>query len=84
MVRHLVLPENLAGTDKSMAFLSREISHNLHVSFMDQYFPAYKANDHDKLSRRISERMNIISLLIFSMIMIYITDGYRNIYNSRI
>ncbi|MBN1293040.1 MAG: radical SAM protein [Candidatus Latescibacteria bacterium] len=65
LVRHLVLPDNLAGTDKSMEFLSREISHDLHISFMDQYFPAYKAINHEKMSRRISEDEYNISLDFF-------------------
>lgn len=54
LVRHLILPENLSGTDDIMAFLSDEISPDLYVSFMDQYFPAYKALKHNQISRRIT------------------------------
>ncbi len=54
IVRHLILPENLSGTDDIMAFLSDEISPDLYVSFMDQYFPAHKALKHSRISRRIT------------------------------
>ena len=54
LVRHLILPEKLAGTHEVMKFLSQEISPNLYVSMMDQYFPAYRALNHTILSRRIS------------------------------
>jgi putative pyruvate formate lyase activating enzyme len=39
LVRHLVLPENLAGTREAMRFLAAEISRNTYVNIMDQYHP---------------------------------------------
>jgi putative pyruvate formate lyase activating enzyme len=39
LVRHLVLPEGLAGTGKAMHFLARSISKNTYVNIMDQYHP---------------------------------------------
>ena len=39
LVRHLVLPEGLAGTREAMRFLAREISRNTYVNIMDQYHP---------------------------------------------
>jgi putative pyruvate formate lyase activating enzyme len=39
LVRHLVLPEGLAGTREAMHFLATEISNNIYVNIMDQYFP---------------------------------------------
>jgi putative pyruvate formate lyase activating enzyme len=39
LVRHLVLPEGLAGTRETMHFLATEISNNTYVNIMDQYFP---------------------------------------------
>ena len=39
LVRHLVLPEGLAGTREAMHFLATEISKNTYVNIMDQYFP---------------------------------------------
>jgi len=55
IIRHLVLPENLAGTYEVMKFIAEEISKNSYVNLMDQYHPCYKANDFPPLDRRISQ-----------------------------
>jgi len=54
IIRHLVLPNGLSGSDGVMKFLSKEISKDVFISLMAQYFPAYKANEIKKLSRRIT------------------------------
>ncbi|MCL6560767.1 MAG: radical SAM protein [Firmicutes bacterium] len=54
LVRHLVLPGDLARTEKVVEFLAKEISVNTFVNIMAQYYPAYKAFDHPVLSRRIT------------------------------
>jgi putative pyruvate formate lyase activating enzyme len=54
LVRHLVLPENLAGTDQLVHFLATEISPNTYLNLMDQYRPAYKAHHFPELNRRIT------------------------------
>jgi putative pyruvate formate lyase activating enzyme len=40
LVRHLVLPENLAGSDVVLPFIAEEISRDTYVNIMDQYYPA--------------------------------------------
>jgi putative pyruvate formate lyase activating enzyme len=42
IIRHLVLPENLAGTEAVMRFIADEISPDSYVNIMDQYRPAWK------------------------------------------
>lgn len=54
IVRHLVLPGGLAGTEKVMRFLAEEISPRTFVNIMDQYYPAYRAFTHPLLKRRIT------------------------------
>ena len=54
LVRHLVLPEGIAGTEETMRFLPDEISRDTYISLMRQYFPAYKAVNLSPLSRRIT------------------------------
>jgi putative pyruvate formate lyase activating enzyme len=54
LVRHLVLPQGLAGTKGIVNFLSDEISRNTYVNIMDQYHPCYKAFQIPGLERRIS------------------------------
>ncbi|MDH4223615.1 MAG: radical SAM protein [candidate division Zixibacteria bacterium] len=54
IIRHLVLPENLAGTEEVMRFIASELSQNSYVNLMDQYRPAYHANDLEQLNRKIT------------------------------
>lgn len=54
VVRHLVLPNNLAGSEKIFAFLVREISPDTFLNIMDQYYPCWKAYNYPELSRRIT------------------------------
>lgn len=55
LVRHLVLPNNLAGSEKIFKFIVKEISKNTFLNIMDQYRPAWKANQYPELSRRITK-----------------------------
>jgi putative pyruvate formate lyase activating enzyme len=52
LVRHLVLPENLAGSFKIIDFLAGQISPKTTINVMDQYRPCYKASFHPKINRR--------------------------------
>jgi putative pyruvate formate lyase activating enzyme len=54
LVRHLVLPQGLAGTESILAFLSGEISPRTYLNLMDQYRPCYQASSDPDLSRRIT------------------------------
>lgn len=54
IVRHLVLPNGLSGTETVMRFLAEEVSRDVYISLMAQYFPAYKAVESGELSRRIT------------------------------
>lgn len=54
LVRHLVLPEGLAGTPQIAQFLAEEISRDTYINIMDQYRPCYNAHDWPSLDRRIT------------------------------
>jgi putative pyruvate formate lyase activating enzyme len=54
LVRHLILPENLAGTDEIVRFLAEEISPNTYLNLMDQYRPAYRAAMYPPLDRPLT------------------------------
>ena len=56
LVRHLVLPENVSGTDEVLAFLARDVSPDTYVNLMDQYRPCYRADGNPPLGRRVSHR----------------------------
>jgi putative pyruvate formate lyase activating enzyme len=55
IIRHLVLPHGLSGTEGIMKFLAEEISKDVYISLMSQYFPAFKAHEFKELSRRITK-----------------------------
>jgi len=54
LVRHLVLPEDVAGTEEVIAFIAEEISKDTYLNIMDQYSPWYKASEHPPLNRKIT------------------------------
>ncbi|MFC1915245.1 radical SAM protein [Chloroflexota bacterium] len=56
LVRHLVLPKRLAGTEAVVQFLAQEISTNTYLNIMAQYHPCYKAFDIPQLSRSVSRQ----------------------------
>ena len=54
LVRHLVLPNNLAGTGDIVEFLAEEISPETYLNVMAQYRPTYKAHLYPEINRRPS------------------------------
>ena len=56
LVRHLVLPEGIAGTGKTMRYIAEEISIDTYVNIMDQYRPEYRARKFPELSRRLTRQ----------------------------
>jgi putative pyruvate formate lyase activating enzyme len=56
LVRHLVLPNELAGTKEIVRFLAQEISPNTYLNLMDQYRPAYNARKFPELMRSITSQ----------------------------
>lgn len=55
ILRHLVMPEGIAGTREIMRFISREISPDTYVNIMDQYRPCGNAYRYPPLNRRITD-----------------------------
>ena len=53
LVRHLIMPNNLAGTEQIIHFLSEEISRNVYLNLMDQYRPSYQAVRYPEINRCI-------------------------------
>jgi len=54
LVRHLVMPGDIAGTDEIMHFLAHKISKETYVNVMDQYHPCFEANRDKTINRRIT------------------------------
>lgn len=55
IVRHLILPNGLAGSEESLSWLVREVSPTVTVSIMSQYMPVHKAPRIPLLSRKITD-----------------------------
>ncbi|MBB6215913.1 putative pyruvate formate lyase activating enzyme [Anaerosolibacter carboniphilus] len=55
MIRHLVMPQNLAGTDEIMKFIVNDLSENCYVHMMAQYYPTHHAYLYKEISRRITD-----------------------------
>jgi putative pyruvate formate lyase activating enzyme len=56
LVRHLVLPAGIAGTEEIVRFLCDEISPHTYLNLMDQYHPAYKSASYPELNRRLTNQ----------------------------
>jgi putative pyruvate formate lyase activating enzyme len=54
MIRHLVLPHNLAGTERFVDFVATRLGPSTYVNIMPQYYPAHHARCFPELSRRIT------------------------------
>lgn len=53
LVRHLILPNELAGTEEILHFLAEEISIATCINLMDQYRPVYQAHYYPRINRPI-------------------------------
>jgi putative pyruvate formate lyase activating enzyme len=56
IVRHLTLPNDLAESEEVFKFIAKELSSNVHISLMSQYYPTFKAEEHVLISRRVRVR----------------------------
>ncbi len=54
ILRHLVMPDNLAGTDRFVRWVSKTLSPDTYVNLMDQYRPEHLASSFKEISRKIS------------------------------
>jgi putative pyruvate formate lyase activating enzyme len=54
LVRHLVVPNDIAGSKAVIDFIADEISTDTYLNIMDQYHPAYNAGHYPELNRRIT------------------------------
>jgi len=54
IIRHLVLPADLAGTGAVLRMIREELGTAVHLSLMGQYFPAYRAHTCEKINRKLT------------------------------
>lgn len=54
MVRHLVLPNRVAGTREVLKFIAEELSRTTYINIMRQYRPEYRAREFKEIDRRLT------------------------------
>ena len=55
MIRHLVMPNDIGGSEKVMEWIAGHLPKDTYINIMVQYTPVYKAYDYPELSRRITK-----------------------------
>jgi len=72
IVRHLILPNGIAGSYESLKFLAT-LSKDIWLSVMAQYHPCYKAEKYPELNRRITKKE-------YQQVLDWIKElGFRNV-----
>ena len=54
IIRHLILPNGLSQTPEVLRWIAENLSPEVHVSLMNQYFPTHKAVGHATLGRAVT------------------------------
>ena len=56
LVRHLVLPNDIASSENVLRFLAEKVSKNVYLNIMAQYHPTYQAGRYPELDRRMTSQ----------------------------
>jgi len=56
MIRHLVMPNNVAHSEKVMQWIGNNLPKDTYVNIMSQYTPVFKASEYPEISRRITQQ----------------------------
>jgi len=64
LIRHLVLPDGIAGSSAIFDFIVKELSPDTYVNIMAQYYPCHQAHGFSEINRRITHReyMDVLRL----------------------
>ena len=54
IIRHLILPDKIAGSAEALAWLVKDVSPQAAVSVMSQYYPAFHASQYPEINRKIT------------------------------
>lgn len=74
LIRHLVLPANLAGSLSILKWIRDTLGKDTYISLMSQYYPVYKAHEHPMLNRRIRyDEYN-------DLVMFLSENGFENVF----
>ncbi len=71
IIRHLVLPNGISGTEQMAEFIAYELSSSVPVSLMSQYRPVFNARHFPEISKRITDeeyKQALVQLEIYNII----------------
>ncbi len=54
MIRHLVMPNQVAGTRKVVEWIAQNLPKHTYLNLMSQYRPFYKARNYPQIARRVT------------------------------
>ena len=80
LIRHLVLPGNLAGSEKIFEFIANELSPDTYVNIMAQYYPCHLARNFPEIDRRITTREYTDA--IRSAQRLGLKNGFRQVFST--
>lgn len=55
IIRHLVLPNDLADSEATLRWIKRDLDNRVTLSVMSQYYPTHKAEEIELMNRRVRE-----------------------------
>lgn len=80
IIRHLVLPNNIENSKQILKWLKDNISKDVYISIMTQYFPTYHAMNYPEINRKITkEEYQEIEDYVYE---INIENGYMQDYSE--
>jgi putative pyruvate formate lyase activating enzyme len=56
IIRHLVMPNRVAGTKQFVDWIAANLPRDTYVNLMSQYTPTYRAQDYPEIARRITRQ----------------------------
>ena len=56
LVRHLVLPGEMAGSRSTLEWLAENVSHEVGLSLMSQYYPCHRASGFPEIARPVTKQ----------------------------
>jgi len=80
LIRHLVLPDGLAGSEKIFDFIVKELSPDTYVNIMAQYYPCHLAGKFPEITRRISHKEYIDALRLAKKM--GLSGGFRQVLST--
>lgn len=74
LLRHLVLPNNLAGSNNILKWVLENLGNDIYLSLMAQYYPLHNASQYPMINREITQKEynNLVEFLV--------VNGFRNVF----